>query len=181
LTSKAGDARAVIGRIAGTFGLRGEVKVDTTDPSDFRPGLSVRVTRSGSSEARQEPGGDDGRDMVIAAVRPHQRRLLVRFEGIDDATSAQALHGADLSALKSDLPGLPPNTYRDEDLIGMCVTDARLGGLGAVTSIAHYPHADMLVVGDRSLLIPLLAVYGVEIDVAAGSISTSLPDGFEDL
>jgi 16S rRNA processing protein RimM len=168
LTSKAGDARAVIGRVAGTFGLRGEVKVATSDPSDFRPGLSVRASRN-------------DRDLVIAAIRPHKERLLVLFEGVDDVTAAETLYGAELSACLGDLPELPPNTYRDEDLIGMRVTDARLGDLGPVSAIAHYPHADMLVVGDRSLLIPMLAAYGVAIDVASATISTSLPLGFEDL
>jgi len=76
---------------------------------------------------------------------------------------------------------LPPNTYRDEDLIGMRVTDARLGDLGQVNAIAHYPHADMLVVGERSLLVPMLAAYGVAVDAASRAISTSLPLGFEDL
>ena len=118
---------------------------------------------------------------MIAAIRPHQNRLLVRFEGIDDASAAEDLHGAELSALISDLPDLPAGTYRDEDLVGMRVTDTRLGDLGAVTSIAHYPHADMLVVGARALLVPMLAAYGVKIDIAGGSISTSLPEGFEDL
>lgn len=121
------------------------------------------------------------RELIISTIRPHQDRLLVRFEGVDDATAADSLSGAELSALIGDLPGLPSNTYRDEDLVGMRVTDTRLGDLGAVTSIAHYPHADMLVVGARALLVPMLAAYGVNIDVAGGSISTSLPEGFEDL
>ena len=144
------------------------MKVVTSDPSDFRPGLSVRASRN-------------DRDLVIAAIRPHKERLLVLFEGIDDVTAAEALYGAELSACIADLPMLPPNTYRDEDLIGMRVTDARLGDLGPVTSIAHYPHADMLVVGERSLLVPMLAAYDVAVDVASRAISTSLPEGFEDL
>lgn len=144
------------------------MKVVTSDPSDFRPGLTVRLSR-----------GD--RELVIAAIRPHKDRLLVLFEGVDDATTAQALNGAELSARIDDLPELPPNTYRDDDLVGMRVTDARLGDLGLVNSVAHYPHADMLVVGDRSLLVPLLAAYDVKIDVESATISTSLPEGFEDL
>jgi 16S rRNA processing protein RimM len=166
LTSQPSDARAVIGRVAGAFGLRGEVKVATSDPSDFRPGLHVRAMT---------------RDLTVVTVRPHQARLVVKFEGVDDATAAASLQGAELTALVGDLPALPANTYRDEVLIGMHVTDSRLGDLGAVKSIAHYPHADMLVVGDRELLVPLLAAYGVKIDMAGSSISTSLPEGFEDL
>jgi len=178
LTAKTGEGRAVIGRVAGIFGLRGEVKVVTSDPSDFRPGLSVCATHRKPSEARQEPAA---RELTIAAIRPHKERLLVHFEGIDDATAAEELQGSELSARITDLPDLPSNTYRDQDLIGMRVSDARLGDLGIVTSIAHYPHADMLVVGERALLVPMIAAYSVKIDVASSTISTSLPEGFEDL
>lgn len=169
------SGRTVIGSVAGTFGLGGEVKVATSDPSDFRPGLAViaHIDRRGGARSQ--------RDLIVAAVRPHQDRLLVRFEGIDDASGADSLRGARLSARVADLPPLPPGSYRDEDLIGMRVVDTRLGDLGAVASVAHYPHADMLVVGDRRLLVPLLAAYGVRIDAAASTISTSLPEGFEDL
>jgi 16S rRNA processing protein RimM len=172
-----GDAprRTVVGSVAGTFGLRGEVKVATSDPADFRPGLAVVASfeRRGTAEERRE--------LTVAAVRSHQDRLLVRFEGVDDASGADALRGARLWALVADLPPLPPDSYRDEDLIGMRVVDARLGDLGAVASIAHYPHADMLVVGERGLLVPMLAAYGVTIDAPNSTIATSLPLGFEDL
>lgn len=172
MTADAGGARAVIGRIAGTFGLRGEVKVTSADPSDLHPGLACVATHGRRGVERA---------LRIAAVRPHQDRLVVRFEGIGDATAAQALTGAELTAFVADLPPLPVGTYRDDDLVGMRVRDARLGDLGEVTSVAHYPHADMLVVGERGLLVPLLAAYGVAIDAGARRIATSLPDGYEDL
>jgi len=47
--------------------------------------------------------------------------------------------------------------------------------------VLHYPHADMLVVGERELLVPMLAAYGVKVDVATATILTSLPEGFEEL
>ncbi|HYK53749.1 MAG TPA: hypothetical protein VEV38_09495, partial [Candidatus Eremiobacteraceae bacterium] len=104
MTSAPGDARAVIGRIAGTFGLRGEVKVATSDPSDFRPGLRLRATGDRRSiETRQDSAG---RELIVSTIRPHQDRLLVHFEGVDDATAAEALRGCELSALISDLPEL---------------------------------------------------------------------------
>lgn len=174
MTRDAGDDLVDIGRVAGVFGLGGEVKVATSDPSDFRPGLSVRAY----ARDLRSPGA---RDLVIASIRPHQDRLLVRFDGIADVTSAQALRGCDLAANVADLPQLPPGTYRDADLVGMRVSDTRLGELGVVKSVAHYPHADMLVVGDRGLLVPMLAVYGIAIDAESSLVRTSLPEGFEDL
>jgi 16S rRNA processing protein RimM len=165
-------SRAVaIGRILGPFGLRGEAKVHTSDPSDFRSGLDVTA---------RLPDGTM-RALVVGSMRAHKNRLLVHFDGITAPEAVDALRGAVLLARLAELPPLPSGTFRDEDLIGMKVLDARLGDLGTVSDILHYPHADMLVVGARALLIPMLAAYGIAVDAAARTIATDLPAGFEDL
>lgn len=160
-----------VGRVLGAFGLRGEAKVAPIDASDFREGLVVDVIGADGAQRR----------MTVTAVRPHKNQLLVRFEGLSDAAQVEALRGALLVALESQLPPLQPGVYRDKVLIGMRVNDARLGSLGDVREVLHYPHADMLVVGERSLMIPMLAAYGMVIDVDARTIATDLPPGFEDL
>ena len=38
------------------------------------------------------------RELVITASRPHQGRMLVHFEGVDDRTAAEALQGVELTA-----------------------------------------------------------------------------------
>ena len=162
---------AAVGRVVGAFGLRGETKVVATDPADIRDGLVVTA---------RWPDGTE-RSLTIASSRLHRNRLLVRFAHIDDATAVEALLGVLLFAKVADLPPLPTGTYRDEDLIGMHVTDARLGALGDVRDVLHYPHADMLVVGDRSMLVPMLAAYQMKIDRDSSTISTALPEGFEEI
>ena len=162
---------AAVGRVVGAFGLRGETKVVATDPADIRDALVV--------SARWPDGAE--RSLTVASSRLHKNRLLVRFADVDDATAAEALLGAVLFAKIDDLPPLPPGTYRDEDLIGMHVTDARLGALGDVRDVLHYPHADMLVVGDRSMLVPMLAAYQMTIDCDSATISIALPEGFEEI
>lgn len=163
------DSLISLGRIAGAFGLRGEVKVQTSDPADFSVGLRL-VARA--------PGGVE-REMVIEAARVHKGDALLRFPGVVDATGADALRGVVLLARRDDLGPLPPGTYRDADLIGLTVVDARLGDLGLVESVRHYPGSDMLVVG--SALIPMLAAFDVQIDLPAKRITVTLPAGFEDL
>jgi 16S rRNA processing protein RimM len=164
------DASLVsLGRIAGAFGLRGEVKVQTSDPTDFIAGLPLL--------ARAHAGVQ--REMVVESVRIHKGDALVRFRDIQDATAADALAGVVVLARRADLRPLPADTYRDSDLIGLSVFDARLGGLGCVDSVRHYPGADMLVVG--STLIPMLHAFDVRIDVVAKRIDVTLPAGFEDL
>jgi 16S rRNA processing protein RimM len=160
-----------VGRIVGAFGLRGEAKVAASDPADIHAGLVFTA---------RLPDGTE-RALTVLSVRAHKNRLLLHFAGIDGVDEADALRGALLRANVNDLPPLPPDTFRDEELIGMIVSDARLGPLGDVRDVLHYPHADMLVVGERSLLVPMLAAYGVHVDRASATILTQLPPGFEDL
>jgi ribosomal 30S subunit maturation factor RimM len=56
-----------------------------------------------------------------------------------------------------------------------------LGELGKVKELRRYPSCDMLVVGEKKLLVPMLHAYRFEIDPAAGEIRVSLPAGFEEL
>ena len=163
------DNLVSLGRIAGAFGLRGDVKVQTNDPAEFVAGLRL-IARA--------PSGAES-EIAVESVRIHKGDALVRFPGVHDASGADALRGVVLFARRHDLPPLPTDSYRDGDLIGLRVVDARLGELGSVESVRHYPGADMLVVGSK--LIPLVKAFGIRIDLAARQIDVSLPDGFEDL
>src|SRR4029079_4572338 len=84
MTPAAGD-RLVVGRIGRAHGLRGE----------------VAVRFSSNRPERTEPGAvlyADARALALAAARPPQDRVLIRFEGVDDRTAAEALQGLELSA-----------------------------------------------------------------------------------
>ncbi|HEY7982034.1 MAG TPA: ribosome maturation factor RimM [Candidatus Eremiobacteraceae bacterium] len=164
------DASLVsLGRIAGAFGLRGDVKVQASDPAEFAAGLRL-VARM--------PSGVE-REMIVEAVRIHKGDALLRFRDVADATAADALAGVVVFAHRTDLAPLPADTYRDADLIGLTVFDARLGDLGVVESVRHYPGSDMLVVG--SALVPMLRAFDVRIDLVAKRVDVTLPAGFEDL
>jgi 16S rRNA processing protein RimM len=163
------DSLVSLGRIAGAFGLRGDVKVQTNDPAEFVAGLRL-VART--------PAGAES-EFTVESVRIHKGDALVRFPNVRDASGADALRGIVLLARRHDLPPLPDDSYRDADLHGLRVVDARLGELGPVESVRHYPGADMLVVGSK--LIPMVKAFAVRVDLAAGRVDVSLPDGFEDL
>jgi 16S rRNA processing protein RimM len=96
-----------LGRIAGAFGLRGEVKVQASDPTEFAAGLRL-VART--------PAGAE-REMIVEAVRVHKGDALLRFRDVPDATAADALAGVIVFARRTDLAPLPEDTYRDADLI----------------------------------------------------------------
>ena len=77
--------RLVVGRAGRAHGLRGEIAVRFTSnrPERAEPGSVLYAA---------------DRELVIATSRPHQDRLLVHFEGVDDRTAAEALQGLELSA-----------------------------------------------------------------------------------
>jgi len=167
----AADDLVTIGRVVGTFGVKGMLKIATSDPSLLEAGRRLFVCRAGAQP----------RALAVEQSREYGRGWLVKLETIDDANAAEELRSAALMLPKSDLPELPAHTYRDDDLIGLTVVDDELGALGSVTHVRHYPQCDMLVVGINGMLVPLLRVYRVRVDLKAGTIRTHLPPGFEEL
>ncbi len=165
--------RVLIGRIVGHFGLRGDVKLAAADGDALKVGL--RVVLAPRDEVVTESPSQ------IMRLRPHQKIFVVGLAGIDNADAAARLHGANVLAARHDLPRLPPRTFREIDLVGLLVVDEALGSLGMVQSVRRYPSCDMLVVGPRELLVPLLAAYGVSIDRKKRVVRVRLPRGFEEL
>ncbi len=164
------DLRA--GTLVGVFGLRGELKLDATrlGLDSLRPGLHVTLRYP---DERREA-------RAVEAVRRHQGRPLVTFAGVADATAAALLVRADV-LLDRDDAVLDEGEFLDADLIGCRVCDARGAAYGDVVDVVHYPGSDMLIVGARRTMLPLVAAFVQRIDVAARTIVLGdVPDGLLD-
>ena len=162
-TNSPSDRRA--GRIAGVFGLKGELKIESTSAgrSVFRRGQQLRFLRRG-----------DSRELTVVAVREHQGRHLVHFEGVDDERAARGLVGGELFAPR-DAFVLEANEYLDEDLIGCHLLDEEEHDLGTVSAVEHYPDQDVLVVGTNR--VPLVQAFIEKVDLEARLIKVRLPPG----
>ncbi|HEY1882692.1 MAG TPA: ribosome maturation factor RimM [Candidatus Cybelea sp.] len=154
-----------VGRIAGLFGVRGELKCDPTSAGRtvFVPGAVLRCER-----------GDSSSSIRLSAVRAHQRRLLVRIEGVGDATAAHAYVGAVLYAPRESAD-LAAGEYLDADLIGCPVVSASGTPYGTVERVEHYPASDMLVVDGH--FVPMVAAIVLQVDLAAKRIVIDPPEG----
>ena len=87
----------VVGQIARPHGIRGEVVVEvTTDEPDSRYAVGAVLA---TDPAAVGP-------LTIEAVRPHQGRLIVAFEGVPDRDGAEALRGVRLCVDSAEVP--PP-------------------------------------------------------------------------
>jgi len=158
-----------VGRIAGLFGIHGEVKCDPTSAgrSLFAAGAQFRAALAGGAS----------REVAIETLREHKGRLLLRFDGVADATAAQALIGATLYADRERIV-LEAGEYLDRDLAGCVLYDSAGRELGTVTGVEHYPSSDMLVV--RGKLVPMIREFIKSIDVGARRIVADLPPGLLD-
>lgn len=111
---------------------------------------------------------------MLASVRPHKGRLLVRIEGVEDAGAARAYAGAVLYAPRDKIH-LEPGEYLDADLAGCRVAGRDGREYGHVGAVEHYPASDMLVVDGT--LVPMVGAIVLAIDLAKREITIDPPAG----
>ncbi len=140
-------------------GLRGEVTV-------------VMLT---DREERTEPGArlyTDDRELEVETARRQRQGWVIRFAGVEDRDSAEALRGAVLRA--DPLPKLDDELYAD-DLLGCQVHDRSGRSFGTVTAIEANPAHDLLVL-DGGALVPMPFV----VEHSPGALVIDPPAGLFD-
>lgn len=158
----------VVGRIAGLFGIRGELKCDPTSAGRicFVTGKSLRCSR-----------GETVTEIRLASVRPHKGRLLITIDGADDAETARAYVGATLLAPRDEL-AIADGEFLDADLVGCSVIGVDGTAYGTVERVEHFPASDMLVVGGH--FVPMVAAIVTEIDLEGRRVLVDPPAGLFD-
>lgn len=145
-----------IGRVGRPHGTGGEVAVTLVSnrPERLAPGSELQT---------------DAGTLRVAASRPHNRRHLVTFAGVDDRSQAEALRGLVLRAE----PLVDPDEMWVHELIGSRVVDQSGTDRGPVASVVANPAGDLLELVDGTL-VPLRFVVGtvpterIEVDVPEG-------------
>lgn len=115
------------------------------------------------------------RELVIATSRRHQDRWLIRFEGFEDRTTAEALSGAVLSGDEIDPAGDDVALWVD-DVVGAEVRDRTGTVLGRVTAVQANPAHDLLVL-DGGALVPAPFV----VEHQPGLVVVEVPPGLLDV
>jgi 16S rRNA processing protein RimM len=154
-----------VGRIAGVFGVRGELKCAATSAgrATIAPGARLRCV-----------AGEVASDISVTNVRPHKGRLLVSIAGVQDANAAADYVGAILYASRGDMR-LSEGEYLDDDLVGCAVFGPNGTPYGSVERVEHYPASDMLVVNGS--MVPMVRAIVTEIDLTRKAIVIDPPDG----
>ncbi len=134
-----------VARIAGAFGVQGEIKVDSlTDfPERFDVNSALYLK---------------GAPVQVVASRPTgNERFVLLLDAVRDRSSAETLRGETLDVPEDSLTPLPDGAYYRFQLLGITAETEDGVTLGAVSEVLETGSNDVLVVrsaGGRESLIP---------------------------
>lgn len=153
-----------IGKIVGTHGIRGELRVEPwCDSPAFLAGFSTVFLR--------------GKPYAVESVRTHKSLALIKLESVDSVEAAQALREVVLHIDREGVT-LPEGRYFVKDLIGLSVMDGD-ERIGTLTDVLSMPAHDVYQVrgDDGEHLIPAVPEFVKEIDIESGIMRVSLIEG----
>ena len=148
-----------LGFVGAPFGVRGWVKLRShTDPPERL--LDHRSLRIGRGSVWQ--------NYRIEASGRSGGALTVKLTGVEDRDQAQALRGAQVCVLRSELPQRDDKDFYRADLIGCEVVNLAGLGLGSVQHFIETPAQVLMVVrGTREFWIPAVPQHLRRVDLQA--------------
>jgi 16S rRNA processing protein RimM len=152
----------VMGKIAGAFGIKGWVKVQTFTQS---VGSLTEYPTWWLSSA------SGWRESNVEEAAVHGRALIAKLSGIDDRDAASHLKGREVAVPRERLPANEAGEYYWSDLIGLTVANLQGVQFGRVVKLLETAAQQVLLVeGERERLIPFIETVVVSVDVAGGSL-----------
>ena len=168
--------RLVVGRIGKAQGLKGEVTVEvrTDDPeARFARGAVLQTDPAGRGP------------LTVERMRMQGPRLILGFAGIEDRTRAESLRNTLLVAeVDPDELSDDPDEFFDHQLVGLRVETVDGRRVGVVREMIHLPAQDLFAVrraDGREVLIPFVADFVPEVDLAARTVRIDPPPGLLEL
>ena len=160
-----------IGRIVGTHGLRGDLKVrlHAADPEVMQAAqlLYLRLP--------------EGEMLTVEPCRQtlHKGQVLLRLRGLESINQVEHLVGSLVKLPKNELPELVDDEYYWSQLKGFQVVDRQRGEIGFLQQMFTTAAHDVYVVkgGYGEVLIPAVGQFIEEINLEERRMLVDLPDG----
>lgn len=162
--------RICIGAIAGSFGVRGEVRLKsfTARPEDIAAYGPLAT-------------GDGATSYSVTLTGRTKNGFTARLGGVTTKEQAEALRGVRLYLDRDRLPNLPDDEFYHADLIGLAVYDTGGSLLGKVKSVLNHGASDLLEIQAEGtgepVLLPFTRAAVPTVDLSAGRIVADPPDG----
>jgi 16S rRNA processing protein RimM len=165
------DGWIAVGRILGTFGPRGELRVQPLSrfPQRFR-------------ELRQVYVGEAHQPAAVLHRRQHGPGLVLRLDVTRTREEARALLGQYLYVPEAEAVTLPKGEYFVHQIVGLAVVTTDGETLGTVSDVLETGSNDVYVVkGPRGeIMLPAIKDVIKQVDLAAGTLLVQLLPGIVD-
>lgn len=129
------DRLLLVARVAGAFGVKGEIRITTFTEDQTAIGRYRDLLREDGS-----PG------LSLTSVRPVKGAVIARAKGVEDRDQAEALRGLTLHVRRKDLPEPEEDEFYLADLIGLTVESPSGEVLGKVRGVHDFGAGDLLEV-----------------------------------
>ena len=136
------------GRVAGSYGVRGWLRVVVDEPEVLAEQPVWRLA---------------GAQYAVRETKVHSGTLLAKLEGIDNPELAKTFKG---QAVAIPRPEAGEGRYYWSDLVGLEVVNERGVVLGVVKQMSsNGAHDVMEVAGERTRLLPFVPAYVKQVDL----------------
>ena len=144
-----------MGRVAGSYGVRGW----------------IRVEQAQGALARCASWTIGGREYPVEQVKDHSGRLLAKLGGVQSREAALELKGSTVYVHREAMPEPEAGHYYLADLVGLEVLNERGEALGVVKRWMFNGAQDVMeVAGERTRLIPWTAEVVERVDLGTQRI-----------
>ena len=158
----------LIGRVAGAFGVRGELRI-TSFAADPLSLLSY-------GELKREDGTPG---LTLTAGRAAKGGIVARAREVETRDEAEALHGLRLYIAREDLAEPDEDEFYLADLIGLEARDLAGAAVGTVRTVENFGAGDLVEItpaaGGPSFWLPFTREAVPEVKIAEGWISIDPP------
>jgi len=163
-----------IGKVVNTHGVKGELKVIplTDDPKRYEKLAKVYVENNGRID-----------EYKISGVKYYKKFVLLKLDGVDNLTDAEAFKELFLLIDRADAVKLPKDSYFICDIVGLKVYDEELGFLGTIEEVISTGSNDVYIIKreqGKDILIPALKSVVKEVSIDSGTMKVILPKGLLD-
>lgn len=159
-----------VGAIAGSFGVKGEVRLKSFCAQPDAIGDYAPLT------------DEQGRSYDVRVTRAIKNGLAARLSGVTTKEAADALRGTKLFVPRDRLPDPDEDEFYHTDLMGMAVLDTGGTLLGTVKAVLNHGAGDLLEIATPSgvVLMPFTRAAVPTVDLAGRRLIADPPDGVFD-